>query len=196
MQRSSKLWIVGSTLLLLLLYVTPMWQIDLTAPQYPEGLGLFIWINKISGQNPGDLKTINLLNHYIGMKAITPSDIPELTYMPYIVGAIISLGLLVAWTGNKKLLYIWVTMFLMVLIAGLIDFYLWEYDYGHNLEPKAPIKVPGMTYQPPLIGVKQLLNMTTLSIPYTGGVAAGVAFLIGLAVAWREFRNQSKEQKT
>lgn len=36
-------------------------------------------------------------------------------------------------------------------LIGFVDFYLWEYDYGHNLNPKAPIKIPGQSYQPPLI---------------------------------------------
>ena len=40
----------------------------------------------------------------------------------------------------------------------MVDFYLWEYEYGHNLDPTAPIQVPGMSYQPPLIGYKMLLN--------------------------------------
>jgi copper chaperone NosL len=52
-------------------------------------------------------------------------------------------------------------------IAGLIDFYMWGYDYGHNLNPRAPIKVPGMSYQPPLIGCKQLLNINACSWPHS-----------------------------
>jgi copper chaperone NosL len=54
-------------------------------------------------------------------------------------------------------------------IAALVDFYMWGYDYGHNLDPTAPIVVPGMSYQPPVIGTKQLLNFTAFSGPDIGG---------------------------
>ena len=78
MNKNSKIQIALASLLLISLYFFPMWKINLSAPQYPEGLGLYIWVNKISGENPNDLNTINGLNHYIGMKIITPQDIPEL----------------------------------------------------------------------------------------------------------------------
>lgn len=185
---------VLASLLLIVLYFVPMWIIDLDAPQYPEGIGLNIWINKISGQKPNDLNTINGLNHYIGMKIITPEDIPELKVMPYIVAFLILSGLIVAAAGKRFLLSVWVVIFFLVLAAGLFDFYMWEYDYGHNLDPHAAIKVPGMTYQPPLIGTKQLLNMKTLSIPHVGGVAAGISFLLGLVVLIIETRSTRKTQ--
>lgn len=51
-----------------LVFAVPLWHIQLEAPQYPEGLGMGIWINRMSG----DLDTINGLNHYIGMMEIHP----------------------------------------------------------------------------------------------------------------------------
>lgn len=188
MKRQSRILIATASLLLIGLYFTPLWWIKLDAPQYPEGLGLYIWINQITGENPNDLQTINGLNHYIGMKHITPESIPELTLMPYIVGFLILSGLCITILNKRNWLAVWIGIFLIVLIAGLVDFYLWEYDYGHNLDPNAPIKVPGMTYQPPLIGTKQLLNMRTTSLPYIGGVLAGLSFLLGIVVWFREKR--------
>ena len=66
---------------------------------------------------------------------------------------------------TELLLLVWIILFVLFAIAGLVDFYLWGYDYGHNLSDDAAIKVPGMTYQPPLIGTKQLLNITASSWP-------------------------------
>jgi copper chaperone NosL len=54
-------------------------------------------------------------------------------------------------------------------IAAMYDFWSWGYEYGHNLSPDAAIKVPGMSYQPPLIGYKELLNFGAYSIPAAGG---------------------------
>ena len=177
MKKTSRILVLVISLVLISAYFLPVWEIELEAPQYPEGLGMNIWINKITG----DLNTINGLNHYIGMKTIQPDSIKELTLMPYILGFIIILGIAVAFIGKKKLLLVWVLIFMSLGIAGGVDFYLWEYDYGHNLNPEAAIKIPGMSYQPPLIGTKQLANFTAVSLPDTGGyilIGAGVAALL------------------
>jgi copper chaperone NosL len=80
--------------------------------------------------------------------------------------------------------------FLAIAIVGLIDFWKWEYDYGHHLDNEhAILKIPGMTYQPPLIGAKQLLNFRAVSLPSVGGILAGVALALAVAavvLAWRE----------
>ncbi|KAB2879288.1 hypothetical protein F9K33_09975 [bacterium] len=195
MSKNSKIIIAAASLLLVVLYFFPMWIIDLDAPQYPEGIGLHIWINKISGQKPNDLNTINGLNHYIGMKIITPEDIPELKLMPYIVAFLIFTGLMVSLAGKRFLLNVWVIIFFLVLAAGLFDFYMWEYDYGHNLDPHAAIKVPGMTYQPPLIGTKQLLNMKTTSLPHIGAIVAGISFMLGVFIMTVEARHSRKNKE-
>ena len=169
-----------SSFLLVLVYLFPLWKIELIAPQYPEGLRMYIWINKITGETKYDLHNINLLNHYIGMKPITPEAIPELKIMPFLVGFLILFGLLTSLLGKRKLLYAWFITFILLSIAGLVDFYKWGYDYGHNLDPNAPIKIPGLSYQPPLIGTKQLLNITASSFPDVGGYIAVASLLLGL----------------
>lgn len=189
MRRSSRYMILLASLLLGLVYLFPMWHISLKAPQYPEGLGLYIHVSDITGQGPHDLQNINGLNHYIGMKAIEPGSIKELEYMPIIVGVMMVLGIVVAATGNRTALYLWVAAFLVVALAGLVDFWMWEYDYGHNLNPHAAIKVPGMSYQPPLIGSKKLLNFTASSWPTIGGLAAMASVAIGALVALSEWRS-------
>ncbi len=173
-----------ASLLLILTYFLPLWRIELVAPQYPEGLRMFIWVNRITGGTEFDLYNINLLNHYIGMKPIEPEAIPELKIMPFIIGFLIAFGLLSAILGKRVLLYAWVITFVLLGVAGLADFYKWEYDYGHNLDPNAPIKIPGLAYQPPLIGTKQLLNMLASSFPDVGGYIAVVSLFLGfLAIA-------------
>jgi hypothetical protein len=180
--KLSRALVAIAAVLLLGVYVFPLWRIDLIAPQYPEGLGMLIRINAVSGLKPNDLDNINGLNHYIGMKAINADAIPELKLMPWIVAALVVTGLVTAALGKRRVLYAWVGLFGAVAIAGLIDFWRWEYDYGHNLDmTHAIIKVPGMSYQPPLIGSRQLLNFTATSWPSLGGVLAGVALLLGVA---------------
>lgn len=184
MKKSTRTLVLIAALSLVVVYFVPVWDIDLQAPQYPEGLGMQIWINKITGE----LQTINGLNHYIGMKTIQPDSIKELKMMPYILGFLIFAGIIV-WLGNKKwLLLLWFLLLLAAGITGGIDFWLWEYDYGHNLDPTAAIKVPGMNYQPPLIGSKQLLNFVATSVPNAGGIiviAAGILVLLLLIYEYK-----------
>jgi copper chaperone NosL len=194
MRTSSRWAIAAASVLLLLLYVTPLWRIELHAPQYPEGLGLRIWVDQITGAKPNDLNSINGLNHYIGMHAIEPEDFPELRLMPWMLGGLIAAGLLVALIGKRAPLYAWLQLMIIAGVAGLVDFYRWGYAYGHELDEHAAIKVPGMSYQPPVIGSKQLLNFNASSWPDLGGWIAGLVVVIGLTVAvleWRRMRQGS-----
>lgn len=181
MSVRSRVLIAISALLLIAMYFTPIWRVFLEAPQYPEGIGMQIWINTVKGAKENDLDNINNLNHYIGMKRIEPDTIPELKMMPFIVGVLVAGGLAAAAAGRRRVAQVWVGLYLVVALAGLADFWRWEYDYGHDLDMEnAIIKVPGMSYQPPLIGSKQLLNFTATSIPGAGGWAAIIS--LGLAV--------------
>jgi copper chaperone NosL len=189
--RLSRVLTAAASLALLLVYMFPLWRIELEAPQYPEGLGMRIWVNTVTGAQPNDLQNINGLNHYIGMKPIHPEAIPELQYMPLIVGALIVLGLATAVAGRRWLLYAWALAFITVAVAGLADFYAWLYDYGHNLDPHAAIQVPGMSYQPPLIGSRQILNFRAHSYPALGGWMAILAgTLAGIALTRELFRSR------
>jgi copper chaperone NosL len=195
MPSISRLLVAISSLLLIGLFVFPLWHVRLTAPQYPEGLGMNIRINTVEGATETDLDNINGLNHYIGMKRIDPNAIPELTFMPWIVGALILSGLVVAAVASRRVLYGWMAGFFALGLIGLIDFWRWEYDYGHNLDAAtAIIKIPGMSYQPPLIGTKQLLNFQAVSLPATGGILAGIAFVLGfIAVVLTMRRSRAHE---
>jgi len=192
MRALSRWTIAAASLLLLALYLLPLWKIQLHAPQYPEGLGLRIWVDRITGAQPNDLNSINNLNHYIGMHAIHPDDFPELKFMPWILGGFIAMGLLVALIGRWAALVGWLQLLLLGAVAGLADFYRWGYAYGHELDEHAAIKVPGMSYQPPVIGSKQLLNFHASSWPDSGAWVAALVLGIGIAVAWMEWRRSRR----
>lgn len=196
MTPRTRLALAFAALLLVLMYLFPIWKITLDAPQYPEGLGMYIWIDTVTGEKPQDLANINGLNHYIGMKTIEPDTIPELKLMPWLIGGLLVLGLGAAAGGKRWMLYTWVGLFLIAAVTGLVDFYLWEYDYGHDLDPTAAIKVPGMNYQPPLIGSKQLLNFVANSWPSWGGWAAFASLGIGFVLAVQSFLGNRKKQLT
>lgn len=185
----SRFLVAFAGLLLLAALFFPIWQIQLSAPQYPEGLELYIHASKLSG----DVQIINGLNHYIGMRELHENDFIEFTVLPYIIGFIGILGIISAVLNKRKWFIIWLIIFVLFGVAAIIDFYLWLYDYGHNLDPKAPIQVPGMTYQPPLIGFKQLLNFGAYSIPAIGGwLMLAAAFFSSLVLI---FETKFKKNK-
>jgi len=197
MTITSRVIVITAALLLTATYYFPLWNIELEAPQYPEGLGLSIYINTIAGQHPGDLEKINNLNHYIGMKRIHPESIPELEIMPWVMRFMLLAGIIVGILGKRSLLLVWLLLFIAVALAGFYDYYQWGYDYGHNLDTEnAIIKIPGMSYQPPLIGSKKLLNFNALSLPGTGGWLALGSFTICATVWFREWRRGKRRRRS
>ena len=187
----SKVLLLATSLLFIGSLFYPMWQIELEAPQYPEGLVLKLHAHKIGG----DVEIINGLNHYIGMKTLHSENFIEFTILPYIMGAFALAALLLALVaGRKSILGLFIAFILFGILAAC-DFYRWNYDYGHDLDPTAAIQVPGMAYQPPLIGYKQLLNFGAYSIPDIGGwmlIGAGILMFI---VIFCEFRLWSRFKK-
>lgn len=184
------LLIICSFALVAVLFV-PMWQIDLVAPQYPEGLKLLIFANKLGG----NVDIINGLNHYIGMKTLHTEDFIEFRILPILIGFFAFAFLLVGILGRRKWMTVLLILFIIFGITAMVDFWRWEYDYGHNLSPDAAIIVPGMSYQPPLIGFKQLLNFGAYSMPDIGGwifVGAGLTLL--LLVIWEWWKKRKNKR--
>jgi len=170
-----------------------MWRIELTAPQYPEGLVLQLHANKIGG----NVDIINGLNHYIGMKTLHTEDFVEFKILPYIFGFFGLFALAMVFIAKRKGVILLFGTFVLFVVLAAVDFYRWNYEYGHDLNPNAAIVVPGMAYQPPLIGYKQLLNFGAYSIPDIGGwmmIIAGV-FLFVIVVKetklFKKFRKQN-----
>lgn len=178
------------TLLLLGLFAFPLWNITLEAPQYPIPLGMDIHIDKFVDTNEFDIKNINLMNHYVGMQYI-PKTIPEFKIFPIVMGIVILSGVIIGFKASYKWYLGWFIATSILGIAGMYDFYLWEYDYGHNLDPKAIMKFTNpdgsiMGFQPPLLGTKKILNFTAHSYPRLGGYCmfvgmtlTAIAFFVG-----------------
>ena len=187
---------LSKTLLLItgLLFVgalfVPMWQIQLEAPQYPEGLVLRLHANKIGG----DVEIINGLNHYIGMATLHTEHFIEFKVLPYVFGAFALTSILLIFVAKRKAVLAFLITYVLFIVLAAVDFYRWNYEYGHNLDPNAAIRVPGMAYQPPLIGYKQLLNFGAYSIPDTGGWMLTAAGVLLFLVVLKEYKfNKIKE---
>ncbi|MBT8298233.1 MAG: hypothetical protein KJO52_07855 [Maribacter sp.] len=205
MKKASILMIIGP-LFLLGLYVFPLWNIMLGAPQYPEPLGMNIFIDGIKGVSEFDIQNIDGLNHYIGMRTLPkPEDMWEFSTFPIIIGGMIALGVLIGLLGYFKLFsYKWfIGWFILMSILGVLgmyDFNAWMVDYGTNLDPNAIMKLTNpdgtpMSYKPPLLGHTKMLNFDVTSLPstgawmmFTGMLLTVVAFFVGKK-AWQPKSN-------
>lgn len=190
MKKGSFLMIIGSVLLLGL-FIFPMWNIRLGAPQYPEPLGIDIYVNGLQGESEFDLQNIDGLNHYIGMKTLPKQeDMWEFSVFPKVVLAMSLIGILFGILGlmgkvSYNLFLLWFIVMTILAGLGIYDFNLWLVDYGSDLDPNAIMKLVNpdgtpMVYNPPLIGHKKLLNFDAYSYPRLGGILLGLGMVFTL----------------
>jgi len=195
LSATPRLLVLAAALLLVAIYVSPLWKLTMFAPQYPEGLRLDIFSYKLVGGNEGqDLTEINVLNHYIGMRDLIVDDFTEFKWLPFVVGAIGLLYLRAAVVGTVGGL-----VDVLVLNVYFSAFALWSfgykmYVYGHSLAPTAAVKVPA--FMPPMFGYKQLANFEVYSYPQAASYAMALSTLLlftAFAFAWRQDRRAGSQ---
>jgi hypothetical protein len=156
----------------------PLWRIQMEAPQYPDGLSVEIYAQKLeAGHDGNDLREINILNHYIGMRKIDRAELADLDWLPFGFGLLAVLVLRVAAVGNVRSLCDLAVIVGYFSAFALGRFVYKMYRYGHDLSPDAPVKIPPFT--PALFGTKQVGNFTTHSGPGQGTYLVAV-FATGL----------------
>ncbi len=177
-----RLLLVAAALLLATVYFLPLWNLTMFAPQYQDGLRMNIYSYKLEGGHNGqDLKEINLLNHYIGMRDLAASDFTEFKWMPFVVGGIALLALRAAVHGHVSDLVDLIAVYGYFAAFSLWSFAYKLYSYGHELAPTAAVKVP--PFMPPMFGYKKLANFEVYSYPAAASYALGaVAVLLFAAL--------------
>lgn len=192
MNKVNRILVFVATALLGLSFFFPLWQISLWAPQYPEGLSMQIWSSKLTG----DIQTINILNHYIGMSHIEEAAFAELKYFPILFGILIALGLLAGALNTRPLVYIWTSALIAFSVVALYDFWAWEFRFGHQLNPDAAIKMEDMVYQPPLFGEKVFLNIMATAYPGIAGWGMMASVIAACAISALSFVGVKKKESS
>lgn len=162
--------------------VLHIWEMHMWAPQYREGLVLRIFTNEIRG----DVDKINTLNHYVGMHAIRNEDFREFRFLPQALTGFGVLALLAGLFNRRWLAVLGWLAFTAFAVVMFKDYATWLWKYGHDLDPRAAIKLPQFT--PPLIGYNRMANFKVLSIPGPGTFLLGIAWLLGPVTFWLERR--------
>ena len=186
---------ITGSVLILGLFIFPMWNIRLGAPQYPEPLGIDIYIHGLQGQSEFDIQNIDGLNHYIGMKTLPkPEDMWEFTVFPLVTIIMSILGIAFGLyglfkNGSPNWFLFWFILMSILGILGVYDFNQWLVDYGTDLDPNAIMKLVNpdgtpMQYNPPLFGHKKLLNFDAFSYPRIGGILLWIGMMCTLFAFW------------
>ena len=187
---AARFMLLAAAVLLVATYFFPLWNLTMFAPQYPEGLRLDIYSYELAGGNRGqDIKEINVLNHYIGMRDLVNESFTEFKWMPFVIGA---LGLLILRTVVHGTVASLVDVTMLFVYFG--GFSLWSfgyklYRYGHELDPAAAVQVP--PFMPPMFGYQQIANFEVYSYPRPASYAmfaVAVLLLAALAITWWQWR--------
>jgi hypothetical protein len=175
--------VVLAFLLVVPSYLAPLYEMTMFAPQYPEGLRLHIYSYKLDGGNGGqDVKEVNVLNHYIGMKDLSTDEFTEFKWMPFVIGVMGLLFLRTAVLGKMSHLVDVLVLYLYFGLFSLWSFAYKMYWYGHNLAPTASVKVDPFT--PPLVGYKKLANFEVYSFPGLGSYALVAVVVVLVLALW------------
>jgi copper chaperone NosL len=155
------LGVAGGALFVLAFFQT-WWSFWLYAPQYPGGLRLTISLTGMSG----DVKEIDLLNHYIGMSHLEDAAPVERHLAGYGVAAIATLSLALLVASGKRLNKLIAIPAVAFPVAFLADSFYWLYTFGHRLDPRAPLKIG--TFTPQLFGNGKIGQFETYATPSLG----------------------------
>lgn len=162
--------------------VLHIWEMRMWAPQYREGLVLKIYTNELRG----DVDKINTLNHYVGMKALRNEDFREFRFLPQALTGFGVLALLAGLFNRRWLAVLGWAAFTVFAVFMFRDYALWLWRYGHELDPRAAIKLEA--FMPPIIGYQKMANFKVLSLPGPGTILLGAAWLLGPVSFWLDLR--------
>ena len=168
--------------------LSPLWQIRLEAPMYEDSLIMDIYAYKLESGNEGqDLKEINTLNKYVGMRPIKEADFTEMDWIPFALGGFALLALRAIFFGRIRNVVDVGVLFVYFGVFSLYRFYYQMYVYAQNLDPTAPINME--PFMPAVIGSNTVANFTQWSYPNWGSTLL-VGFVVLVAAAIWHSRNE------
>ncbi|RJQ08200.1 MAG: cytochrome C [Dehalococcoidia bacterium] len=190
--RIDRLWAACALLAAVMVFTgsrLPLWHLDMRAPQYPQGLTLTAYGDRMEG----DLTEVNALNHYVGIGAINPDEVFELQLFPYAVAALVTALVLGSVLARHRLLRLGLMLGVWSMAIGfVVDLQIWLYRTGHDVRPDAPIR-PG-EFTPKVIGTTEVLNFHNEAMVVDGFwlllgaalvVSFGPAVIRFLIASWR-----------
>src|SRR3989338_8756845 len=186
-----KCLLISAALAIFLSLFVPYWRLHVVAPQSPKGLSLAIYLNRVEG----DVREIDGLNHYIGMRPLAEAAEWEKKLAAHGL-AIAGLCLLLTAFFCEKRRFLWLAVPALVLpLVFAADLYWWLRSFGLNLDPKAPLSSSIQPFVPPLLGhgkIAQFKAVAYFSWGFYLSVLADILIAVGLFL---RFGKQKKSNK-
>lgn len=168
-----------AALMLMVSMFLPYWTMTMTAPQYPKGLKVDVYINHLEGE----MREIDELNHYIGLPKLDEGGKFERSISLF---ATVMLGLLLmagVFVHNQ-----WAAVLALPALGFPIVFVadLWYilYTYGHSIDPQSALGDAIKPFTPPIIGVGKVAQFGTIANFEMGFYLAIGAVLVILLGLW------------
>jgi len=176
--RRPTIFLSLAAFLLLVSIFFPYWRLKLEAPQYPQGLYVRVYINRVVG----DVREIDELNHYIGMRSLQDAAQLErsLSVFAIVVISLLTLGAIYVHNQLAAVLSLPALLFPVIFLG---DLYYWLWNYGTNLDPRAPLSSAIKPFVPPLLGVGKIGQFKTIAYWDIGlwlAFLASILIVIGL----------------
>lgn len=177
--------LILAAVLILISMLYPYWRMELQAPQYPGGLEMRVFVNRMTGdEDPvmDEVKEIDGLNHYIGMKSLyNAAKVERVIAIPALILTVLLLIGSAIWRSPWSWLLVIPAMgFPFVFLADLA---FWLNHYGQNLDPNAPLSSAIKPFTPPVLGEGVIGNFVTTAYLGTGWfVAVGAVAMIVAAM--------------
>lgn len=159
-------------------YLLPYWKMTLHAPQYPKGLHVVAYLNRLTG----DVQEIDSLNHYIGMRPLNDAAQFERQTATLLVVSVVLL-LVGAAIIHSKWAALLAAPAILFPIGFLADLQFWLAHFGTNLDPRAALSSSIKPFVPPVLGEGLIGQFRTVAVPGTGfwfTVAAATVVLLAL----------------
>lgn len=168
----------AATLLLFVSLLLPYWVLRLEAPQFPGGLTVRAFINRLEG----DVVELEGLNHYVGLESFDNGAVFERSIA--IIAVIVIGGLLLAaWYIHSRWVVVLVGPALLFPLIFIGDLQYWLWRYGHSLDPRAPLANAVGEFTPPIFGPAEIAQFDTMALPGPGLIIATIAsVLIGFGL--------------
>ncbi len=158
----------------------PYWTLRMTAPQYPQGLTVNAYVNRLVG----DVGELEGLNHYIG--AASFSDAATFERSVAVVAVLTVAGLLVAgWFIHSRWVLLVAAPTVLFPLFFIADLQFWLWRFGHDLDPLAPFSAAVGEFTPPIFGPAKIAQFETLALPHFGLIAAAAAAVLTAIGLWQ-----------
>ncbi len=171
---------------LLVSIFVPYWRMKLLAPQYPRGLQIQVYVNRLTG----DVREIDGLNHYIGMRPLGEAAQLERSLSIFAIAVLSLLVIAAIYVHNQwaALLSLPALLFPVIFLG---DLYFWLWNFGQNLDPKAPLSSAIKPFVPPVLGegvVGQFRTIAAVDRGFYLAILASVLILFGLYFHRRAYK--------